>query len=397
MIDKIQFKNYKIFSKEQTLNLKPITVIFGKNNSGKSAVLKLPMLISSSFNSQSNEVFEQEVDDIDLCSDMRDIVYGMANKAVEIRISDSTKEEMLGYRFFVDTTKEQKTHIEWWKLTQGTSSWEVSLEDNDQYVTSDTNLLDLHFKGIRPDTLHLPEYVEEVLKDLRFNIDYIGSVRMRPARDMRIKQINENKSGKDGEDNYYVLINDSLTLEKKILNKVSKWYENNFEGWNINVDKSREPIYHIEMVNGNIHTNILDTGAGIVQSLPILIRTYRKCSKPTLIVIEEPETHLHPAAHGDMGELFVESIKEDSQKKYLIETHSNNLIMRLRRLVAEGKISKEDIALYSVEFDSDEVCSNLRYIQIRDDGSVSDWPKGVFEESLQEAIAIRNAQLNKKK
>ena len=47
MIDNISFKNYKIFKNEQDLEIKPITVIFGKNNTGKSAVLKLPIFIES--------------------------------------------------------------------------------------------------------------------------------------------------------------------------------------------------------------------------------------------------------------------------------------------------------------------------------------------------------------
>lgn len=57
--------------------------------------------------------------------------------------------------------------------------------------------------------------------------------------------------------------------------------------------------------------------------------------EPTLIVVEEPETHLHPAAHGDLAERFVDSFIEDSNKRYLIETHSQNFVLRLRRLIAE--------------------------------------------------------------
>jgi predicted ATPase len=48
MINKISFKNFKIFKEKQTLEIKPITVLIGKNNTGKSAILKLPVLVSSS-------------------------------------------------------------------------------------------------------------------------------------------------------------------------------------------------------------------------------------------------------------------------------------------------------------------------------------------------------------
>ncbi len=45
MITKIKFKNYKLFKQTQTLEIKPITILIGKNSSGKTAVLKLPTLI----------------------------------------------------------------------------------------------------------------------------------------------------------------------------------------------------------------------------------------------------------------------------------------------------------------------------------------------------------------
>ncbi|MBK9565149.1 MAG: hypothetical protein IPO37_08205 [Saprospiraceae bacterium] len=66
------------------------------------------------------------------------------------------------------------------------------------------------------------------------------------------------------------------------------------------------------------------------------------------MVVEEPETHLHPAAHGDLAERFVDSFIEDSNKRYLIETHSQNFVLRLRRLIAEKKIKPFDIALYYI-------------------------------------------------
>ena len=52
----------------------------------------------------------------------------------------------------------------------------------------------------------------------------------------------------------------------------------------------------------------------------------------SLTIIEEPELHLHPSAHGDLAERFAESLK-DKNKRYLIETHSENFILRKSRRV----------------------------------------------------------------
>ena len=63
MINKISFKNYKLFKEKQTLELKPITILIGKNNSGKSAVLKLMTLIEGALGGKNDNVFELKNDD----------------------------------------------------------------------------------------------------------------------------------------------------------------------------------------------------------------------------------------------------------------------------------------------------------------------------------------------
>src|SRR5690606_17595243 len=100
--------------------------------------------------------------------------------------------------------------------------------------------------------------------------------------------------------------------------------------------------------------NISQTGMGISQVLPLIIRAYKPCKDETLIIIEEPESHLHPYAHAQVAQLFFESLELDKNKKYLIETHSQNFILRMRRLIAEGKLHPSEFALYYVEFDEDK-------------------------------------------
>ena len=115
-------------------------------------------------------------------------------------------------------------------------------------------------------------------------------------------------------------------------------------------------------------------------------------AEKTLIIIEEPETHLHPAAHGSLAERFVDSYLEDKNKNYLIETHSQNFVLRMRRLVAEGKIKPDDLAIYYVDFDENE--SFLTEIKVDELGGVESWPTGIFGETSIETRAIYNAQLN---
>jgi predicted ATPase len=78
--------------------------------------------------------------------------------------------------------------------------------------------------------------------------------------------------------------------------------------------------------------------------------------------------------------------------RVLVETHSEHLVMRIRRLIAEGKVNAGDVALYFVE--RDMYLSTVREVPIDRNGHIDqeDWPKGFFGESLSESLALAAAQ-----
>ena len=191
---------------------------------------------------------------------------------------------------------------------------------------------------------------------------------------------------------YDALVKDALEVQHPLLDNVSKWYEKNFDGWKVTIDKHRAPVFSIVLDNDSVKNNILDTGMGIVQSLPIVISAYRTYNRPSLIILEEPETHLHPAAHGELSQLLAE--QADENKRFLIETHSQNFIMRLRCMIAEGILSQDNVVLYYVDYDTDRRQSKLTLIKIDKNGNVENWPEGVFSDSLEEALKLRRAQKN---
>jgi predicted ATPase len=64
----------------------------------------------------------------------------------------------------------------------------------------------------------------------------------------------------------------------------------------------------------------------------------------------------------------------------------------LRRLVAEGKLNKDNLAIYYVNYNEENGESNLEQINVDEDGEVDFWPETVFNESLEEVLSIRKAQ-----
>jgi predicted ATPase len=369
MVNKISFKNYKLFKEKQTLELKPITILIGKNNSGKSAVAKLPVLIANGLiGLPINWIFkigEERENSIELGTDFKDLVYNRNEKS------------FMEFGIYNDNDSIEIA------MNKEDGVLEYKLNNNEIDVSS-------FFKGFLLDGIQI--------QDLNLNIDYLGAIRVEPDSDYIYSNVNYDKIGIRGQNAYPILINDFIK-SGNLNKKISNWYKNNFENWELKVIENKtitETKYEIAISNSTLNAiNIKQTGQGIHQVLPLVVRSYMEDVEPTLIIMEEPETHLHPAAHGNLAQRFVESYLEDKNKHYLIETHSQNFVLRLRALVAEGKLKTDEIAIYYVDFLENENESILEKIEVNNLGEVEWWPPNVFNESLKEVIKIRKYQEGK--
>lgn len=360
MIKNIRFSNYRLFANSQELEIAPITIVFGKNNVGKSAMLKLPLLIKSILNSNGrDELFERTVDGIRICTEYRDVVYRKAHRVVELAVSGDNASMQV--KFIVDSLVKPYTCFE-----------EAS------YRAADDSEID----------------VEQACQMMNFDIEYLKSIRDYPANGFFDMTDKDDNAACGGVFAYRRLVDDARDANPYLSRKVSGWYERTFDGWGIEVDTSRQPIYSVMLTHGAMRNNILEGGAGIAQSLPVIVSAATQVSAPRLFIYEEPETHLHPEAHGDMAEFIAkQALEQTGLKWFLIETHSVNFLLRLRKLVATGDLKPEQLAFYYVDFDSVKESSSLQRVIIHEDGSVGNWPTDVFKETLSETLALRQAQL----
>ena len=100
----------------------------------------------------------------------------------------------------------------------------------------------------------------------------------------------------------------------------------------------------------------------------------------SLICVEQPEIHLHPKLQAELADYFIETRK---QNQWVIETHSESLMLRIQKRMREGKITPSDISILYVL--PDEVGSNILKIDLDENGNfIDEWPNGFFEERLNE-------------
>jgi predicted ATPase len=402
MISQINFRNYKLFKKKQILEIKPLTILIGKNNTGKSAILKLPTLLEGSLSGRFSQPFELINNDVKIANEYKDIVYGRNNREVEFEILQKKhisdiEFDNLRVEIFID---ENKPIIENWNCN---NIFDLTKLDENNYQNKKINKVqETFFEGINLNSI---EFVDDLLPKEDFfplpnfvlNTDFIGAIRQEALKHYEYSSNISEKSGIDGSKLYDFLIDDYMSTDKKYFSQISNFIKNKFEGWELSIEvdggrKDKPAIIYLE--NKNLKINVSQVGMGISQVLPLIIRAYKPCDAKTLIIVEEPESHLHPFAHAQIAQLFFDSLLIDKNKKYLIETHSQNFVLRLRRLIAEGKLVPDDLALYYVDFNEENNESELKRIIIDENGNVDYWPEGIFSESLDETIGIRTAQID---
>lgn len=128
-----------------------------------------------------------------------------------------------------------------------------------------------------------------------------------------------------------------------------------------------------------------DVGFGVSQVLPVVVQ----CAAATdsLICIEQPEVHIHPRLQARLGELFVTSA-EKNRNQFLIETHSEHLMLRLQRLIRRGHgwLTPDKIAVIYVDVHPDGSARPLHLPLDADGEFTAAWPDGFFTERLEEVF-----------
>lgn len=136
-----------------------------------------------------------------------------------------------------------------------------------------------------------------------------------------------------------------------------------------------------------------DVGQGISQVLPLLVHGYGDENK--IIAVEQPELHLHPALQAELADVFIESALGDRKNTFLLESHSEHLLLRIMRRIRETKagtlppgkqpVYPSDVSILYVEPVGGR--SIVREMPLNERGElIKDWPGGFFEEGLREML-----------
>ena len=148
---------------------------------------------------------------------------------------------------------------------------------------------------------------------------------------------------------------------------------------------------------------LADVGFGVSQILPVLTLCAYVPEGSTLI-LEQPEIHLHPKAQAGLADVFIDVIKTRNVQ-IILESHSEHLLHRLQRRIAEEEIHQPEsdtqrpeskqIALYFI--DNPEGRSEICRLALDPFGSISNWPQDFFGDDLGDLIKMTKAAIRRQK
>ena len=238
-----------------------------------------------------------------------------------------------------------------------------------------------------------PENIPEDYEHHLRLVNYIGPLRSAPERLYRLSGSDSDAIGFQGEFSANVLYRNP-----GIRRRVNYWFDARRLGIPYVLDVIR--LGEAELSGEHItialydkrtetQVTLADVGYGINQLLPIIIEGIAS-QEGSIICVEQPEIHLHPRLQANIADLMIDTIADErgKRKQWIVETHSELLILRLQRRIREGKIKPEDISvLYVDPNDESTEGSAIKVLRLGEDSYFkAPWPDGFFADSLNEQL-----------
>ncbi|MBC5836695.1 AAA family ATPase [Flavobacterium muglaense] len=375
MIQTLEIKNFKTI-KNKRFNLKNLNLNLGLNGMGKSTFIQSILLLKQS----------------------KSLSGGQLNLQGEYVNIGTTKDALYQY------------------AKKGENlCFEIQFDNSDVFSMEFDYKIDADYFSFNPKLNMYGESNEAIEKAEKSifnrNFQYLNANRIEPKsiyNKSYSNVVNDNNIGNNGEftahyieshgndevlfDNLLhkdTVVKDTTTnidiVNRTLINQINLWMGEISPGVNVRTTSISSEFVLLEYVFkqpnfGN--TNRFkpeNVGFGITYGLPIV--TALLTSKPgQLIIIENPESHIHPRGQAELGKLIAKTAMNDVQ--IIIETHSDHILNGIRVAVKEGDIDKDKVAIFYYDkiVEASEQYSKITDIQLDKKGNLSEYPENLLDE-----------------
>jgi predicted ATPase len=445
MITKLRAENFKSWKDTGELQLAPLTGLFGTNSSGKSSILQILLMLKQTAESPDRNIILHTGDERSLVNlgTFSDLIYNH-DLNEKLHLSFSWKPlEPIRYFLFKFPPGEASILFETDQISFSTVIREDShftVVDNFIYESNYHNNItqfgmNLKVGRERYEFIHnnykielqnedkeddyllthpircygFPDETVSYYKNVGFlskltlsfenlfsRIRYLGPLRENPKRIYTWSGETPSDVGIYGERSISALLatrNIGLPIETKI----EEWMQKTelLSSFKLkSIAEERRELFEVRVKKDDVSSEVLitDVGFGVSQILPVLVLCYY-VPEGSIILLEQPEIHLHPSVQADLADVLVDVVM-NRNVQIIVESHSEHLLRRLQRRIAEEAIPSDKVNLYFCRMENG--ASQIEKLQLDDEGYISNWPPNFFGDEMGDLVAMTEAAIKRR-
>ena len=424
MITELRTQNFKSWQDTGALQFAPLTGFFGANSSGKTSILQVLLMLKQTVERSSdwNEplYFGDEESLVNLVD--FDTVIHRHNPTFSLGVSVSWK--LLGQSnigahltdslsfsttiiknvdqselrdFHYTTVRGYSFGVTW--VSQGDRAiprWDIYTPE--EHI-NDISVDPFRCYGIRSTPSIDPKAFSDLGKafeNLFSRIRYLGPLREYPRRRYAWEGDHPKGIGQDGNKAISALLSGRIR-HLPTDEQIPKWLKrleliDSYELRPLS-DTGGDYAFFVRQYKGGPEVQLIDIGFGVSQVLPVLILCYY-APEGSILILEQPEAHLHPKAQTELADVLIDAV-ENRNVQIILESHSEYLLSRLQRRIAEGEILADDTALYFCQIN--DGTSEIERLDVDEYGNIRNWPQDFFGDVTGELIKKTKVEMQQRK
>ena len=417
MITELTVQNFKSWKGTGKLQIAPLTGFFGANSSGKTSILQTLLMLKQTVERPPdwNGVIDFGDDNslVNLGS-FDDLIHGRSHGGpLGISVSWKFSEELsatnidgidtLSFDLVIHNAGNSVSGV-WFSYLVGDKSFKVSGSGQDRcsfstpWQSGQTAYMFRSYgvQGAYVSDQQLFSLFQTRFENLFRSIRYLGPLREYPRRHYAWEGKHSPGVGKHGADMVTALFSGRIQL-RDTEEQVPKWLErlDLIDSYRLNpiAGSGKDYEFLVRKYKDGPEVRLTDVGFGVSQVLPVLVLCYY-VPEGSILILEQPEAHLHPKVQSELADLLIEVVKE-RQLQIILESHSEHLLIRLMRRIAEEQISADDTAFYFCEMN--EGVSKIEKLNVDDYGNITNWPHNFFGDEMGDLAAKAKAEMKRKK
>ena len=418
MITELSTQNFKSWQDTGKLQFAPLTGFFGANSSGKSSILQILLMLKQTVEHppEWDEPldFGDEKSLVDLRS-FRDAIHRpVEGPSLGISVSWGLPEKMSlmgtseldALSLYFNLHNQSIGQISYqvgedqFGIAPTSGSYEIILPNVNQrafYPRGSVRPFRCYGFRFHPsNTAERFSDLQESFEDLFTRIYYLGPVREDPRRYYTWDKSHPKDVGWCGEQMTSALLSSRIRRHRSIDEQIMKWlreidliYSYYFTPLS-DIEQNYELL--VKQYKDGPEVGLTDVGFGVSQILPVLTLCYYAPEGSTLI-LEQPDAHLHPKAQSELADVLIDVVK-NRNIQIILESHSEHLLHRLQRRIAEEKISEGDTAFYFCQINDGN--SKAERLDVDEYGNILNYPPDFFGDDLGDLVAKTEAEMKRR-